>query len=72
MKIARERGLGSLKKPILSDRSLVSAELLVACFASDVSDMESTLEGARDIVAEGVSESAELLGCLRNHMKEWH
>lgn len=68
--IARERGLGPLAEAILADRSLVPAELAVAYVAGDVADVKAALEGARDIVAEGISENAELLGRLRTHMKE--
>ncbi|MDH4987145.1 Tex family protein [Aminobacter anthyllidis] len=68
--IARERGLGPLAEAILADRSLVPAELAVGYVAGEVADVKAALEGARDIVAEGISENAELLGRLRNHMKE--
>ncbi|GAA2881005.1 uncharacterized protein GGQ99_003328 [Aminobacter niigataensis] len=68
--IARERGLGPLAEAILADRSLVPVELAVAYVAGEVADVKAALEGARDIVAEGISENAELLGRLRTHMKE--
>ncbi len=68
--IARERGLGPLAEAILADRSKVPAELAVAFVAGEVADVKAALEGARDIVAEGISENADLLGRLRNHMKE--
>ncbi|WP_269931787.1 Tex family protein [Aminobacter sp. HY435] len=68
--IARERGLGPLAEAILADRSKVPAELAVAYVAGEVADVKAALEGARDIVAEGISENAELLGRLRTHMKE--
>lgn len=68
--IARERGLGPLAEAILADRSKVPAELAVAYVAGEVADVKAALEGARDIIAEGISENAELLGRLRNHMKE--
>ena len=68
--IARERGLGPLAEAILADRSKVPAELAVAYVAGEVADVKAALEGARDIVAEGISENADLLGRLRTHMKE--
>ena len=68
--IARERGLGPLAEAILADRSKVPAELAVAYVAGEVADVKAALEGARDIVAESISENADLLGRLRNHMKE--
>jgi uncharacterized protein len=46
------------------------AELAVPYVVGDVADVKAALEGARDIVAESISENAELLGRLRNHMKE--
>ncbi len=36
----------------------------------DVADVKAALEGARDIVAEGMAENATLIGRLRNYMKE--
>ncbi|WP_378946485.1 Tex family protein [Mesorhizobium sp. ANAO-SY3R2] len=68
--IARERGLGPLAEAILADRSKVPAELAVLYVVGDVADVKAALEGARDIVAEGISENADLLGRLRGHMKE--
>ena len=68
--IARERGLGPLAEAIIADRTKVPAELAAAYVVGDVADVKAALEGARDIVAEGISENAELLGRLRNHMKE--
>ena len=68
--IARERGLGPLAEAILADRSKVPAELAAAYVAGEVADVKAALEGARDIVAEGISENADLLGRLRTHMKE--
>ncbi|KQU74413.1 RNA-binding transcriptional accessory protein [Aminobacter sp. DSM 101952] len=68
--IARERGLGPLAEAILADRSKVPAELAVPYVVGEVADVKAALEGARDIVAEGISENADLLGRLRTHMKE--
>lgn len=68
--IARERGLGPLAEAILADRSKVPAELAAAYVGGEVADVKAALEGARDIVAEGIAENADLLGRLRNHMKE--
>ena len=68
--IARERGLGPLAEAILADRSKVPADLAEAYVGGEVADVKAALEGARDIVAEGISENAELLGRLRTHMKE--
>ncbi|MEO5323193.1 Tex family protein [Mesorhizobium sp. CC13] len=68
--IARERGLGPLAEAILFDRSKVPAELAEAYVGGEVADVKAALEGARDIVAEAISENADLLGRLRGHMKE--
>lgn len=67
--IARERGLGPLAEAILADRSKEPATLAEAYVTSDVPDVKTALEGARDIVAEGIAENADLLGKLRAHMR---
>jgi protein Tex len=35
-----------------------------------VPDAKAALEGARDILAEGLAENADLLGRLRTHMRQ--
>ncbi|WP_096786543.1 Tex family protein [Rhodobacter sp. CZR27] len=68
--IARENGLGPLAEAILANRTAVPAELAKAYVTEAVPDVKAALEGARDIVAEGLSENADLLGRLRAHMKQ--
>lgn len=68
--IARERGLGPLAEAILSDRRLVPVEIATQYVTGDVADVKAALEGARDIIAEGFTENAELIGNLRNYLKE--
>ena len=68
--IARERGLGPLAEAILANRSLVPAEIATQYITADVADVKAALEGARDIIAEGFAENAELIGNLRNYLKE--
>jgi protein Tex len=68
--IARERGLGPLADAILAGRMADPAKLAEAYITADVPDVKTALEGARDIVAEGISENADLLGKLRNYMKD--
>ncbi len=68
--IARERGLGPLAEAILSDRRLVPADIAPQYVTGDVADVKAALEGARDIIAEGFAENAELIGNLRNYLKE--
>ncbi|RCS23862.1 RNA-binding transcriptional accessory protein [Phyllobacterium salinisoli] len=68
--IARERGLGPLAEAVLADRRIDPAELARSYVTDDVPDVKTALEGARDIIAEGFAENADLIGRLRNHMKE--
>ena len=68
--IARERGLGPLAEAILSNRSLVPADIAAQYVVGEVTDVKAALDGARDIVAEGFAENAELIGNLRNYMKD--
>ncbi len=67
--IARERGLGPLAEAIWGDRSADPARLAEAYVQGEVADVKTALEGARDIVAETISENADLLGRLRDHMR---
>ncbi len=65
--IAREKGLQGLADLILQQpRTPQTAEELAAAFLSDaVPTVEEALAGARDIVAEAISESAQVRGELR-------
>ena len=67
--IARENGLGPLADGILADRSADPMALAAGYITAEVPDTKAALEGARDIIAESLSEDATLLGKLRNHMK---
>jgi uncharacterized protein len=67
--IARERGLGPLAEAILADRSIAPADRAAAFLTAEVADVKTALDGARDIIAEGMTENADLLGRLRTHMK---
>jgi uncharacterized protein len=68
--IARERGLGALVEQILANRS-ASPQALAEPFVKDeIADVKAALEGARDIIAEDLSENAQLLGRLRDHMHQ--
>ena len=66
--IARERGLGPLAETLLSDRKGDPQSLAQAYLSADVPDVKTALEGARDIIAEGMTENADLLKRLREHM----
>ncbi len=68
--IARERGLQPLADDIWADRRADPQTLATGYIKDDVPDVKAALEGARDIVAETMSENAALVGRLRNHMKE--
>ncbi|MCL6706137.1 RNA-binding transcriptional accessory protein [Pseudomonas sp. R2.Fl] len=68
--IARERGLGPLADAILADRAADPAKLAEAYLSEEVPDVKAALEGARDIVAEQISENADLLGRLRQDMRD--
>jgi len=68
--IARERGLGPLAETILADRRSVPSELAQTFLSADVPDVKTALDGARDILVETFSENADLVGRLRNHMKD--
>ncbi|MDM7931980.1 Tex family protein [Tabrizicola sp.] len=68
--IARENGLQGLVDAILADRSADPVALAAGYVTEAVPDTKTALEGARDIVAEGLAEDAALLGRLRSHMKQ--
>ncbi|MFN3972475.1 MAG: Tex family protein [Gemmobacter sp.] len=67
--IARENGLGPLAEAILADRRADPAMLAAGYLGEAVADVKAALEGARDIVAEGLAEDAGLLGRLRAHLR---
>ncbi|MCX8996340.1 RNA-binding transcriptional accessory protein [Rhizobiaceae bacterium BDR2-2] len=67
--IARERGLGPLAEAILENRAADPSKLAEAYLTQEVPDVKTALDGARDIVAEGIAENADLLKVLRDHMK---
>ncbi|MCS4242019.1 uncharacterized protein M2418_001530 [Rhizobium sp. BIGb0125] len=68
--IARERGLGPLAEAIWDNRSADPAKLAETYVQGEVADVKAALEGARDIVAETMTENAELLGRLRDYMRQ--
>ena len=68
--IAREAGLQGLVDAILADRS-ADPMVLAGSFVSEAfADAKAAVEGARDILAEGLAEDATLLGRLRDHMRK--
>ncbi|MES2915213.1 MAG: Tex family protein [Pseudomonadota bacterium] len=68
--IAREAGLQELLEAILGDRSADPGGLAGGFLTEGFPDAKAALEGARDILAEGLSEDASLLGRLRDHMRK--
>jgi uncharacterized protein len=68
--IARERGLGPLAEAIWENRSADPAKLAEPFVVGEVADVKAALEGARDIVAETMTENADLLGRLRDYMRQ--
>ncbi|TNC46149.1 RNA-binding transcriptional accessory protein [Rubellimicrobium rubrum] len=68
--IARENGLQPLFDSILADRRADPVALARAYVTEAVPDTKAALEGARDILAEGLAENADLLGRLRGHMRQ--
>ncbi|CAN7470959.1 Tex family protein [Pararhizobium sp. LjRoot235] len=68
--IARERGLAPLAEATLLDRSIAPADRATAFITAEVPDVKTALDGARDIIAEGITENADLLGRLRAHMRQ--
>ena len=68
--IAREAGLQGLYDAIVADRSADPLALAGGFLSEGFPDAKAALEGARDILAEGLSEDAALLGRLRDHMRK--
>ena len=68
--IAREKGLQPLADAIWGNRAADPQKLAEAYITAEVPDVKAALEGARDIVAEAISENADLIGRLRNDMKD--
>ena len=67
--IARENGLEPLLRAIQADPS-ADPQVLAAGFITEaIADPKTALEGARDILAEELSENATLLGRLRDFMR---
>src|SRR5262249_41368714 len=67
--IAREKGLQGLADLILqqvrSDKRLSPDELALSFLNEQVASVEEAFEGARDIVAETISDNAEVRGQVR-------
>lgn len=70
--IAREAGLEPLADAILENRTAVPEQIAASYINAElgVTDAAAALEGARQIIMERLSEDAELLAELREHV--WH
>jgi hypothetical protein len=70
--IAREAGLEPLADGILADVQCDPLTLAAQYLNTEagIADAKAALDGARDILAEGLAENADLLGRLRGHMKQ--
>ncbi|WP_247743628.1 Tex family protein [Shimia sp. R10_1] len=68
--IARENGLAPLAEAILADRTADPEALAAGYITENVADVKAALDGARDIVAEGLTENAALLGELRSFLQK--
>ncbi|MCO5731094.1 Tex family protein [Rhizobium sp. SSA_523] len=68
--IARERGLGPLADAIWADRAADPSRLAQAYLSAEILDVKAALEGARDIIAETIAENADLLGRLRQYLRD--
>ncbi|ATG49151.1 RNA-binding transcriptional accessory protein [Celeribacter ethanolicus] len=67
--IARENGLEPLLEAIKADRSADPEKLAEDFITEAVPTVKDALNGARDIATEELSESADLLGKLRDFMR---
>ncbi|MBK1634532.1 Tex family protein [Rhodovulum adriaticum] len=67
--IACENGLDPLLRAIMDDRAANPETLAAAYLSEAVPDVKTALIGARDILAEELAESADLLGRLRDFMR---
>jgi len=67
--IARENGLEPLLRAILAERTAVPEDLAAGYLTEAVSTVKEALDGARDILAEELTENATLLGRLRDFMR---
>ncbi|MCL6285789.1 RNA-binding transcriptional accessory protein [Ruegeria sp. 2012CJ41-6] len=66
--IARENGLEPLAQAILADRTAEPEALAAGYLTEAVPTTKDALNGARDILAEGLAENADLLGDLRRFL----
>ncbi|MGV0816666.1 Tex family protein [Martelella sp. AMO21009] len=68
--IARENGLQPLANAIFGDRTSDPEKLAEAYVNDKVADTRAALDGVRDILSEEFAENAELVGRLRQYMRD--
>ncbi|MRD72004.1 S1 RNA-binding domain-containing protein [Rhodocyclus tenuis] len=70
--IAREAGLDGLADALLADPTLIPEEVAAGFLNADAgfADAKAALDGARQIIMERLAEDAELLGVLRERLRE--
>ena len=68
--IARENGLQPLADAIFQDRTSDPEKLAEAYVNDKVADTRAALDGVRDILSEEFAENAELVGRLRQYMRD--
>lgn len=66
--IARENGLEPLAEALLADRAADPEALAAGYLSEAVADVKAALDGAREIIAERLTEDAALKSRLRAHM----
>ncbi|WP_132307793.1 Tex family protein [Martelella mediterranea] len=68
--IARENGLQPLANAIFENRTADPETLAKAYISDKVADIRAALDGARDILTETFAENADLVGRLRQYMRD--
>jgi uncharacterized protein len=68
--IARENGLEPLAQAIMADRNADPQALAAGFVTEAVPDAKAALDGAREIIAEGLTEDATLKARLRGHLHD--
>lgn len=63
---ARDSGLAPLAEEILKQKNNLPEEYAAQFISDDLKDINAVLQGARDIIAEQISEDAELRGQMRH------
>jgi len=68
--VARERGLEPLAKILMAQKEMQVEKRAESFVNEDVPDVEAALQGARDIIAEWVSENQRARNLVRRHFEK--